>query len=338
MSTQKQHGTKLLMCFIALTLLFSPVGLLAAPYYQGKRIKLIVGFGPGGGYDRMARLLAKYLPKYIPGKPGIIIENMGGAGSMIAANYLYNIAKPDGLNILSVERGLPFAQLLKADGVRFDFTKYSWIGSVSVETMVLCLRSDLPYKTFEDLKKAKAPIMIGCTGSSDSNAQFPILLNAFLGINLKLITYPSTNEVMLAVERREVDGRGATYSTIRPDIERGVVRPFIRGRVTEPELKYLPADEDLTTDPKGKMMLAIRSSTDRVGRPYIAPPKTPPEIMKILRDAFANLANDQELKEESKRVMMPVQYVPADECLKTYNFVFNQPSDIINELSKHIKF
>src|SRR4030042_3483351 len=162
---------KLALCLFFTLFLLSffipPKEVLAAQYYEGKRMIIIVGYGPGGGYDRLARLLAKHLPKYIPGKPSIIVENMPGADSMIAANHLYNIAKPDGLTIGTFTRGLPFAQLTKVDGVKYDLTKYSWIGSSAVEAIILVIRADLPYKTFHDLQKTRAPIPMGGTGAAD---------------------------------------------------------------------------------------------------------------------------------------------------------------------------
>jgi tetratricopeptide (TPR) repeat protein len=115
-----------------LSMLMSATVLLAAPYYEGKMIRIVVGSEPGGGYDRMARLIAKYLPRYIPGKPVMVVENMAGAGSIVAANHLYSLAKRDGLTIGAPQRGIPFAQLTKAEGVKFDVTKYAWIGSPSV--------------------------------------------------------------------------------------------------------------------------------------------------------------------------------------------------------------
>ena len=149
----------ILLCWTA-----SPKAAPTAPYYEGKKIAIIVGFGPGGGHDRLARLIAKHLPKHIPGKPAVIVENMVGATGMIAANHIYNIAKPDGFTIGTLHGGIFFAQLLKAEGVKFDLMKYSWIGSAASEASVLCIRSDMPYKTFDDLLKAKSP---SCWGQQD---------------------------------------------------------------------------------------------------------------------------------------------------------------------------
>ncbi|MEI9477801.1 MAG: tripartite tricarboxylate transporter substrate-binding protein [Deltaproteobacteria bacterium] len=310
----------------------------AAPYYEGKTMKIIVGHGAGGGYDRMARLMAKYLPRYIPGKPVVLVEYVPGASGLIAANQIYNLTKPDGLTIVTVDRGLPIAQLLKAEGVRFDAAKFSWIGSAAIEGTVLCIRSDLPYKTFGDLLKAKEPLHLGSVGPANTSHQFPILLKEFVGLKINLVIYPGSAESMLAIERKEADGRAGSYSSLKPFIERGLVRPVVRGKVTESGIENLPVDEDLTTDPKGKAIMAMRSAGDLMGRPFVAPPGTPPEAMAILREGFAKVAKDAELKEEAAKFMMTVEYVPADECLKVVNFVLGQPDDIAKEFSKYIKF
>jgi tripartite-type tricarboxylate transporter receptor subunit TctC len=242
------------------------------------------------------------------------------------------------LTIGSVDRGLPLAQLSMVEGVRYDMVKFSWIGSAAVESTVLAIRTDLPYKTFEDLRKAKDPIPLASMGVGTSDSQFPMLLKQYLKLNIKMINYPSSSEAMLAIERKEVDGRSGAYSSFKTYIDRGLIRPLIRGRVSEPGIEGLPVDEDLTSDPRGRTFMAIRSALGQIGRPYIAPPRTPPELMNILRDGFAKAAKDRSLQEESKKFMMPVDYVPADECLKVLNYIFSQPPDIIKELSEYVKF
>jgi len=309
-----------------------------APYYKGKTINIVVGYGPGGGYDRIARVLAKHLSKYIPGNPTIVVQNMPGADSMITANYVYNIAKPDGLTIGAFNRGLIFAQLLKGEGVKFDLTKFAWIGSAAVESTVLIVRSDLPYKTMEDVARAKTPIMLGNTGPADSSGQFPLFLKEFAGYNFKSVTYPSGNDIMLAIERKEVDGRGMTYSSARIYIDRGLVVPLARGRVAEPGIEKLPVDEDLTTNKKAKTLMAMRSAPDSMGRPYVAPPGTPAAVMNILRNAFAQVAKDPALQADAKKIQMAVHYVPASEVQKVLQYLLSQPPDIVSEFAKYVKF
>ena len=164
----------IIFTLFSLMLASSPCLLHAAekPYYKDKVISIIVGYSPGGGYDRVARILAKHLPKHIPGNPIVLVQNMPGASSMIATNYVYNIAKPNGLTIGAIDRGLAFAQLLKAEGSKFDLRKFAWIGSAAVESTVLILRNELPYKSVDDIAKVKSPLMIGNLGNANNSTHF----------------------------------------------------------------------------------------------------------------------------------------------------------------------
>ena len=334
----KKQALSVVVVFLVLFTFILPRAESAAPFYEGKVLKMLVGFTPGGGYDRMTRLLAKHLPKHIPGKPTILVENMEGASSIIASNHLYNIVKPDGLTIGTFNRALPFAQVIKLEGVKFDITKFAWIGSSAVEGTVFTLRSDLPYKTAEDLKTVKSPINMGCSGAGTLDYQFSLLAKEFLGLNMKMIIYVSSNECMLAVERKEADGRSGSYSSLRPFIDRGLVRPIFRGRVAEKGMENLPVNEDLTTDKLGKTILSMFSSADLIGRPYVAPPGTPPEALKILKEAFARVAKDPEAKKDAEKNKMEIDYIPGEEIMKTVQNVLNQPPDIIKEFSKYVKF
>lgn len=328
---------------VALTLLcvvlFLPVELLAASFYEGKVLRIIVGSQPGGGYDIFTRIIARHLTKYIPGKPNIIVFNVPGAGSMIAANSLYNLEKPDGLTIGTfIGSGLSFAQLLRAPGVRFDLRKFAWIGAMAKGPCCLAVRSELPYYSIDDLRKVKEPIPLSTSGPTAQNYQFPVLLKAFAGINFKFINYPSVTESLLALQRKEVDSIGCDYSPLKSYIERGLLRPLIRGRIEVPGIENLPIDETLTTDKKGTILMAMRSSADVILRPYVAPPKTPPNIMRILQSAFAQLAKDPVFVAESMRSLIMAEYVPVGEVTKVLNTVLGQREDIVEEFSKFIKF
>ena len=334
----KKQTLLLFMGLFFLLTIFIPFELLAAPYYEGKVVKIIVGSEPGGGYDRMARLIAKHLPKHIPGKPTMIVENMAGAGSIIAANHLYTAAKPDGLTIGAPQRGIPFAQLTKAEGVKFDVTKFSWIGSPCVEATVFCIRSDLPYKTLDDLRNTKEIIHVAAAGPGTTDTQYPFLLKEFIGLNLKNVVYPSATAGMLAIERKEADGKAGSYSTLQAFVDRGLVRLVIRGRVSELGIEGLPIDEEVTKDMIGKKIMAMRSAGDLMGRPYLAPPGISPELMRILREAFAKAMKDGELLEEAKKSRFNIQHVSAEECMKTLRDTFSQPDEVVKEFSKYIKF
>src|SRR5438067_9507984 len=153
-----------------------PLAAAAQPNFSGKTVTIVVGYKPGGGYDATARMLARHLPNHMPGKPTVIVQNMPGGNSIIAANHIYNVAKRDGLTIGTFNRNLPIAQLTGVQGVKYDMTKFEWIGSAANETTILAIRNDLPYKTFDELRKAKEPVVIGSTGPGANTYDFPLLL------------------------------------------------------------------------------------------------------------------------------------------------------------------
>jgi tripartite-type tricarboxylate transporter receptor subunit TctC len=324
---------------VVLALFLSPGVSYAASYYEGKVLTIVVGYKAGGGYDRTARLLAKYLPKYIPGNPTVVVQNMEGSNSVIAANHIYAAVKPDGFSIGAFNRNLPIAQLIRVEGIKFDLTKYSWIGSAASETTVMTVRSDLPFKTFEDVRKSKQQVTVGSTGAGANNHDFPLLLEEFAGANFKIVPgYSSSADVTRAVERKEIDGWAGSYSTVKQYIDRGLIRAVVRSRGPEPDVAKLPLDEDLATSARGKAIMAIRSAPERIGRPFVAPPGTPAETLKILREAFAKAALDKELLDEARKAKMVIDYVSAEECLKVVREVLSQPAGMTQDLTKYIKF
>jgi tripartite-type tricarboxylate transporter receptor subunit TctC len=258
---------------------------------------------------------------------------------MIAANHVYNVAKPDGLTIGTFNRNLPVAQLTKVEGVKYDMTKFAWIGSAASECTILAVRSDLPYNSIEDLKKAKEPLVIGATGPGANTYDFPLLLKEFLGLNLKIVTgYQSSADIMLAIERKEADGRAGSYTSIRPFIDRKLVRPLLRARADEPGVEKLPVDEDLAPNPRAKAIMALRSAPEVVGRPYVMHPNTSPEHLKIMREAFVKAIDDKELVTEATKAKMELNYVGADVALKVMKEMLSQPKDVVDEFSKYVKF
>ena len=316
-----------------------PLAAIAQPSFAGKTVTIIVGYKPGGGYDATARLLARHLPNHLPGKPTVIVQNMPGGNSIIAANHMYNVAKPDGLTIGTFNRNLPIAQLTSVQGVKYDMRKFAWIGSAANETTILAIRADLPYRNFDELRKAKERIVIGSTGPGANTHDFPLLLKDLLGINIKIVSgYSSSADIMLAVERKEVDGRAGSYTSLRPFIERKLVRPIVRARSRDNALQDLPIDESFAPNPRAKAIMALRSAPEAMARPYVLPPNTPEGIVKVMRQAFAQAIEDKALVAEADKAKMDLDYTSGEEAEKVLKEVLSQPKDIVDEFTKYIKF
>jgi tripartite-type tricarboxylate transporter receptor subunit TctC len=289
----------------------------------------------------MSRVLARHLPKYIPGKPALIVKNMLGGASLIAANYVYSQAKPDGLTIGGLNRGLGTSQLMEGEGVKYDYLKYSWIGSASSEPTAFEVATRLGYKTWADLLKNKdKKLFIGCAGLGNYSRILPLLFRDDLGMNIEMVTYPETlATIVLAIERGESDGHYSTYSTYLPHIKRGLVVPLCRGRVTmgDKELEKLPLNEDLVKSKTAKGIMQIFSSVDTIARPYLAPPGTPENIMNILRDAFAQVSKDRELLAEVAKLEMEYNFIPASDAMKSAREIMTLPPEVIREFKKYDK-
>jgi tripartite-type tricarboxylate transporter receptor subunit TctC len=332
----KRQILSLLTIFLVFSMLMPAAKSVAAPYYEGKVIALVVPSAPGGGYDRMARLVARYLPEHIPGNPSMVVQNMPGAGGIIAANHLYRVAKPNGFTIGEMQKPLVFSQLAKLKGVRYDVTKFRWIGSSSVESTVFAIRSDLPYKTYNDLLKAKGPIYVGGGGAQSISTQYALMLQAFTGANIKIVDYRAHGEIYLAIERKELDGVAASYTSCRIYVERNLLRPLLRSRISQMGIENLPVNEDFTDNPMGKTVMAMHALPGKAGKSFAAPPGTPDNIMDILRDAFAKAVKSPQLQAEAQKVMVEVEYVSAEEVLSVMNYILSQPAETVKEFTKYV--
>src|SRR5882672_8709550 len=323
----------------ALPPLFPSGASAQSPTFAGKTVTVLVGYKPGGGYDATARMLARHLPNHLPGKPTVIVQNMPGGNSIIAANHMYNVAKPDGLTVGTFNRNLPIAQLTKVQGVKFDMLKFAWVGSAANEATILAIRTDLPYKNFDELRKAKDQVVIGSTGPGANTHDFPLLLKELLGVNIKLVSgYSSSADIMLAVERKEVDGRAGSYTSLKPFIDRKLVRPIIRARSIESGMEQLPVDESFAKTPRAKAIMALRSAPEVIARPYVLPPGTPPDIVNVYRDAFAATIKDPATLADANKAQFDLDYTSGEEAVRILKEVLSQPKDIVDEFSKYIKF
>ncbi len=339
-------------CFVIAALLlsivmWSPRAHSQAPYYQGKTIKIVVGFTSGGFYDRWARLLARHLPKYIPGNPDIIVQNMPGAGSVIATNYVYSVAKPDGLTIGMPGSGIYLDQIVGRKEVQFDIRKLAWIGSPVREPMIFYMRADAPYKSISDVRNAKEPPKCGSTGTVSSDYLLARMLEETLP-PLKIQTvlgYPGGAEIDLAVERGEVVCRGMTASPFfgREPFLTWQKKNFVRvllftGDKRDPKIPDTPTIYEIFDKEKvpesSRRVADVILATESFGRPIVAPPGTPADRIKILRAAFDKAIQDPELLDEAKKGRMEVEPDKGEELEKLANKIMDQPPDVLERVRK----
>jgi tripartite-type tricarboxylate transporter receptor subunit TctC len=308
-----------------------------ANFYEGKTVTITIG-AKSGSLAIAAQVVAHHLGKYLPGKPAVIVQYMPGAAHLLATNNVFNIAKPDGLTILASNPNVAIAQLSKVEQVRFDVRKFQWLGSSGADGVAFSIRSDLPYKTFDELKKSDRELIAGTTGPGSNAHDFPLLLKEFTGLKLKLVSgYPANSDVLLAVERKEVDSWSALATTIKLAADRGAVRPLVRGRVVAPGFEKLPVDEDLATSALGKSLMAIKSIPGAIGRAFAVAPGTPADRVAMLRDAFAKAVKDPELIAEAKKAKINMHLITHEQVQKDFNALLNQTPETLKEMGKYIK-
>lgn len=316
------------------------------PFYQGKTIRLVAGTPAGSVYDLYARLVAQFIPKHIPGAPNVIVQNMPGVASMVAANYIYSVAKPDGLTIGSIQPALYFDQLVGRKEVQFDWQKFTWIGNTTVSHHLLYMRSDTPYKTIEDIRKAAAPPKCGAEGTASSAYYLPKLLEETIGAKFNIITgYNSGTDVDLAVERGEVHCRAFTiaaffarepFHTWR---KKGFVHVIVQtGKKRSANLPEVPTlhelmDQHKTSD-SARRLAAVILAANEIGRPIIGTPAIPAERVKILREAFMKTVNDPELLDDAKKKKLDLDPVSGEELESLGKEIVAQPPEIIERMKK----
>jgi len=310
----------------------------AQSFYEGKTVTVVIG-ASGGSLEIASRILARHLGKHLPGNPNVIVQNMTGAAHLVATNHVYNVAKPDGLTILAANPNVGIAQLTKVEAARFDLRRFQWLGSTGADGVALSVRSDLPYKSWDELKKSGKELVVGTTGPGSNAHDFPLLLKEFAGANFKLVSgYPANADVLLAIERKEVDVWAAFATTIKLAADRGAVRPLVRGRVALKGWEHLPVDEDLATSAIGKAIMGIRAAPLAIGRAFAAAPGTPADRVRMLREAFAKAAKDSEFVAESTKARIEVGYIPPEDVLKMFGALLEQPPEVQKEMVKYIKF
>lgn len=334
---------------LAMLLLLLWGGLTQAqePFYKGKTIRVIVGFTPGGFYDRWARLLSRYMPKYIPGNPDMIVQNMPGASSVIAANYVYNVVKPDGLTVTMLINSLYLDQIVGKKEVRFDVRKFNWIGTQEKADQILYVRADTPYRNIEDVIKAKEPPKCGATGTASTGYIFPKLLEQTIGAKFSFVLgYPGGAEIDVAVERGEINCRGidiAPHFGREPFLswhKKGFDRHLVQGgRRRDARAPDTPTIYELMDHYKvperNRRLVRIILGSGEFGRPMLTTPGTPADRVRILREAYYKAMKDRDLLAEAQKGRMDVDPTPGEELQTLIGEIMDQPAEVI-ELAKKL--
>ena len=316
------------------------------PFYRGKTINVVVGFTSGGFYDRWSRLLARYVPKYLPGNPEMIVQNMPGAGGLIAANHVYSVAKSDGLAIGMTSYGMYLDQLVGRPEVQYDVREFKWIGSPEKSEVLLYMRSDAPYKSIEDIRKASTPPKCGSTGTAGTDYILARLLEEVLGAKIETVLgYPGGSEIDLAVERGEVQCRGLTAAPFfgrEPFIswrKRNFVNVLLYGglkrdpRIPDTPTIYEIFEKEKTPEESRRVADVILRGGD-FGRPWVMPPATPPEVIQTMRNAYAKAMADPALLDEAKKGKLDVEYVPGEELQKLAEKMMSQPPAVVARVKR----
>jgi tripartite-type tricarboxylate transporter receptor subunit TctC len=339
----KESVLILLMVLFLLLPQFSPA---QTSFYEKKTIQVIVGSAPGGLYDRWGRLLAQHMGKYIPGNPNLVVQNMPGGGSMVATNYLYGLAKPDGLTLGMFQTHMYLQQLVGIPEVKYDVRKFTWLGSQEKGQMMLYIRADSPYKSMDDIVKPKEAPKCGGSGASDQTALLTRLLEETIGAKfIRVLGYPGGSEVDLAMERGEVVCR-ATRITVHFSREpfltwdkKGFDRHLLQaGKKRDPRLADVPTIYELMdrykTSDVGRRLVQVILSGDDLGRPMVAPPGVPADRVKILREAYNKALRDPALLEEVTKSRLDMEPSTGEEIEALIKEIMDQPPEVIALVKK----
>jgi tripartite-type tricarboxylate transporter receptor subunit TctC len=316
-----------------------------AEFWRGKTVTIIAPTGPGGGYDAYTRMVARHIGKHIPGQPTIVVQNMPGAGGMVAANHIYNVAPRDGTVFALFDRSIPTAPLLYGEEskARFDPLKLSWLGSMAREAGMGVVSTRAPAQSVEEAKKTE--LFFGSTGSENDAATYVRLFNELFGTRIKVIPiYKAQPEIFLAIERGELHGLFITgYSAnartyVEDQIAKGQMKLIVQMTLQkDPKLPDVPGVLDYVTKEQDRQVIELLLSRLALGRPFIAPPDLPPERLAVLRTAFEKMLQDPELLADAQKSGLPVQPILAQEAEDILRRIYQYPQKIVERTRRLVR-
>jgi tripartite-type tricarboxylate transporter receptor subunit TctC len=315
-------------------------------YYKGKTVRFVVGSATGNFYDSWTRLIARYWGKYIPGNPTVMVQNMPGAGSITAVNYVYSVAKPDGLTVVLPNNSIYIEQLVGRKEAQFDLRKYHWLGSASQDSIMFYMRADAGIKSVGDIAKAKQPPSCGGSGTTSSDYIVARILELTLGAKINSVSgYQGGSDADLAVEKGEIACRAHTLAShfgrepFNSWHKKGFDLHLLQSgrkrdaRAPEAPTMYEILEEFKVPEAKRRVAQALLAGGE-FGRPVLVTPGTPVERVRVLRESFRNVLKDPELLADAKKSRMEVEYTPGEELETLLKEVLGQPPEVIEQAKK----
>ncbi|MEX0603525.1 MAG: tripartite tricarboxylate transporter substrate-binding protein [Marinobacter sp.] len=306
-----------------------------AEFYGGKTIELMVGYSAGGGYDTYARTVARHLGKHVPGNPDVIVKNVPGAGSLVLMNQLANTLPKDGSVIGSINSGMPFEPLFGNEKAKFDIETMNWIGNVLVATTVGVVHEDAGVNSWQDLRTKS--VTMGATGAGSNTNVVPRIMAKIFDLKIDVIAgYPGANDIVLAMERGEVDGLGSRFMSslksstpewLEPDSKIKILYQIARKK--HPDLPNVPLVSEMAETETQRQAANLLGARLVMGRPYVAPPGVPADRMAALRKALEDTSKDPEFLADAAKQSLAIEYANDQEMLDFYRDVYKAPPEVI---------
>jgi tripartite-type tricarboxylate transporter receptor subunit TctC len=315
----------------------------AQPFYTGKQVSMLVGSAVGGGYDTYARLVARHLPRFVPGAPSIVVQNMPAAGSLVAMNTLANTSPRDGTTIGAVQNHIGIEPIMGSTGpvenARYDGRRMNWLGSTSKEIPVVVAWANSPIRTFNDTLNQE--MLVGTSGAATADSVYARLMNQIIGTKFKIIEgYKGNPDLAMAAERGEIMGRtgwfvsGMLASNAR-QIADGQIRVLVQlASEKHPALPDVPLITDFIKDPAARAQIEFSLSWLAAGRPFVAPPDVPADRVKILRDGFMKAVSSAEFINEAHKMSLDVSPMSGEEVQALVERIYATPSDVIRPVKE----
>ena len=329
-------AARLALLLAVLPFVFRPaVAQSPAEFYKGKTISLITSTGVGGTYDLVARLVARYMPRHIPGNPTIMVQNMPGGGNVLATNYMFNLAPKDGTAIATLHSAMPLQQVLDAGGVRYDADQFNWLGSTGAQNEVILVWHTARIKTIQEATERQ--IILGGTGAGAGIVILPTVVNNLLGTKFKIVTgYRTSEDVNLGMERGEVQARAFGFDSITSQHPDWITEPKVNflvqsGARRDKRLSDVPLVTELAKNDEQRRVFQLFSSAPALGQPYVAPPGLPADRLDVLRKAFAATLSDKDFLAEVDKIRFTIAAMSADEVAEIVRQTTHAPADIVVE-------